>query len=154
LILPTLLSFQNDELYFKHESALVGKTFYDAVFPYDKCSVIGLMLSDGTVKIFPRLNTIINIDDQIIVIAEDDDKIILSSEYLLLLLSNPMTRRATKRIERNLLLGWNKKAPLIAKELDTYVTRGSELHILTNSDTITQFMKEELVNELTEQKIF
>ncbi|CAF3595622.1 unnamed protein product [Rotaria sp. Silwood1] len=65
-----------------------------------------------------------------------------------------MTRRATKRIERNLLLGWNKKAPLIAKELDTYVTRGSELHILTNSDTITQFMKEELVNELTEQKIF
>ncbi|CAF5070326.1 unnamed protein product, partial [Rotaria sp. Silwood1] len=83
VILATLLSFQNDEIYFKHESALVGKTFYDAVFPYDKCSVIGLMLSDGTVKIFPRLNTIINIDDQIIVIAEDDDKIILSSEYLL-----------------------------------------------------------------------
>ncbi|CAF5095446.1 unnamed protein product, partial [Rotaria sp. Silwood1] len=51
VILLTLLSFQNDEIYFKHESALVGRTFYDAVFPYDKCSVIGLILSDGTVKI-------------------------------------------------------------------------------------------------------
>jgi hypothetical protein len=148
------------------------------------------MLSDGTVKIFPQLDTIINIDDQIIVIAEDDDKIILSSDYLLhinnkysrstsssdyllhinntysrstsssvinhntVLLSKSMTRGAKKRIERNLVLGWNNKAPLIAKELDTYVARGSELHILTNSDKITQFINEKLVNELTEQKIF
>ncbi|CAF0971934.1 unnamed protein product [Rotaria sordida] len=173
IILSTLLSFQNAEIYFKHESALVGRTFYDAVFAYNKCSVIGLMLSDGTVKIFPRLTTIINTDDQIIVIAEDDDQIILPSDYLLhinneysgstssslinhntVLLSNPMTRRATKKIERNLLLGWNNKAPLIAKELDTYVARGSELHILTNSDIITQFINEQLVNELTKQKIF
>ena len=130
------------------------------------------MLSDGTVKIFPRLNTIINIDDQIIVIAEDDDKIILSSDYLLginkysvstlsslinhntVLLSEPMTIGIKKQIERNLVLGWNNKAPLIAKELDTYVARGSELHILTNSNKIIEFINEELVNELTEQKIF
>jgi hypothetical protein len=130
------------------------------------------MLSDGTVKIFPQLNTIINIDDQIIVIAEDDDKILLSSDYLLginkkysgatsssvinlntVLSSKSMTRGATKKIERNLVLGWNNKAPLIAKELDTYVARGSELHILTNSDKITQFINEQLINELTEQKI-
>ncbi|CAF3931736.1 unnamed protein product, partial [Rotaria sordida] len=173
IILTTLLSFQGDEIYFKHENALVGRTFYDAVFSYNKCSVIGLMLSDGTVKIIPPLNTIINIDDQIIVIAEDDDKIILSSDYLLrinnqysgstsssvtnhntVLLAKPMTREATKRIERTLILGWNNKAPLIAKELDTYVARGSELHILTNSDKITQFINQQLVNELTEQKLF
>jgi hypothetical protein len=173
IILTDLVSFQGDEIYFKHESALVGKTFYDAAFAYSKCSVIGLMLSDGTVKIFPQLNTKINIDDKIIVIAEDDDKIILSSDYLLsidteysgqislpiidhntVLLSRPITKETTKTIERNLLLGWNKRAPLIVKELDTYVARGSELHILTNSDKITQFINEQLVNELTEQKIF
>ena len=173
IILTTLLSFRSDEIYFKHESALAGRTFYDAVFSYNKCSVIGLMLSDGTVKIFPRLNTTINIDDQIIVIAEDDDQIILSSDYLLhinneysgstsssvtnhntVLLSKSMSRGAIKQIERNLVLGWNNKAPLIAKELDNYVARGSELHILTNSDKITQLINEQLVNELSEQKIF
>jgi hypothetical protein len=127
------------------------------------------MLSDGTVKICPRLDTIINIDDQIIVIAEDDDKIILSSHisnkysgstssslinHNTVLLSKPMIGGVTKKIERNLILGWNNKAPLIAKELDTYVARGSELHILTNSDKIIQFINEQLVNELTEQQIF
>ena len=65
-----------------------------------------------------------------------------------------MTTGATKKIERNLVLGWNNKAPLIAKELDTYVARGSELHILTNSDQVTQFINKQLVNELTEQKLF
>ncbi|CAF4009833.1 unnamed protein product, partial [Rotaria sordida] len=173
IILTTLLSFQGDEIYFKYESALVGRTFYDAVFSYNKCSVIGLMLSDGTVKILPPSNTIINIDDQIIVIAEDDDKIILSFDYLLrinnqysgptsssvinhntVLLAKSMTREATKNIERTLILGWNNKAPLIAKELDTYVAHGSELHILTNSDEITQFINQQLVNELAEQKLF
>ncbi len=158
IILTNLLSFRYDEIYFKYESALVGRTFYDAIFAYNKCSVIGLMLSDGTVTIFPQLNTIINIDDQIIVIAEDDDQIILSSDsnkkysgtsvinHNTVLLSKHMT----KKIERNLLLGWNTKAPLIVKELDTNVARGSELHILTNSDKITQFINEQLVNELTE----
>ncbi len=168
IILTSLLSFRNDEIYFKHENALVGRTFYNAIFSYKKCSVIGLMLSDGTVKIFPQLNTIINNDDQIIVIAEDNDKIRLSSDYLLrinkkysevidhntVLLSKPITRDATKKFERNLLLGWNNKAPLIAKELDTYVAHGSELHILINSHKIIQFINEELVNKLTEQKIF
>jgi hypothetical protein len=166
IILTNLLSFRYDEIYFKYESALVGRTFYDAIFAYNKCSVIGLMLSDGTVQIFPPLNTIINIDDQIIVIAEDDDQIILSSDsnnkysgtsvinHNTVFLSKHMTTGAIKKIERNLLLGWNTKAPLIAKELDTYVARGSELHILTNSDKIIQFINEQLVNELTEQKLF
>jgi hypothetical protein len=38
--------------------------------------------------------------------------------------------------------------------LDTYVAHGSELHILTNSDKTKQFINEQLVNELTEQKLF
>lgn len=175
-ILTTLLSFQNDEIYFKHENALVGKTFYDAIFSYKKCSVIGLMLSDGTVKIFPRSNTKIYSDDQIILIAENYNKILLSSDYLLRtnnrypkrmlassvaainyntpLLSKSTTRETTKKIERNLLLGWNNKAAFIAKEFDTYVAHGSELHILTNSEKIIRFINEQLVNQLTVQKVF
>lgn len=162
IIITTLLSFRNYEIYFKHEKALVGRTLYDALFSYKKCSVIGLMLSDGTAKIFPRLNTIINSDDQITVITEDPDKILLSSDYLsrinnkyseaipssssvinynTVLLSKPlMTSEITKKIERNLVLGWNNKAPLIARELDKYAVHGSELHILANSDKIIQFI--------------
>jgi hypothetical protein len=81
IILTTLLSFHDDEIYFKYENALAGRTFYDAIFSYNKCSVIGLMLSDGTVKLFPPLNTTINMDDQLIVIAEDDDKMIFIIQF-------------------------------------------------------------------------
>ncbi|CAF1473728.1 unnamed protein product [Adineta steineri] len=179
VILTTLLSFQNDEIYFKYEKALVGRTFYDAIFSYNKCSVIGLMLADGTVKLCPQLDTIINIDDKIIVIAEDDDKIIviaedddkiiLSSDNLsrstrsisastinhnINSPSQQMIRGTTKKVERNLILGWNNRAPLIAKELDTYVARGSELHILTDSDKVASFINEQLAIELIEQQVF
>ncbi|UJR07173.1 hypothetical protein I4U23_011461 [Adineta vaga] len=159
IILATLLSFENDEIYFKYENKLVGKTFYDALFSYRKCSVIGLMFSDGTVKLCPQLDTIININDQIIVIAEDDDKIILSPDHLRQhhptnFLSQQILERTVKTIERNLILGWNSRAALIAKELDTYVAHGSELHILINSKKIIDFITKELTNELKEQKIF
>ncbi len=32
IILTSLLSFENDEIYFKHESALTGRTFYVLYF--------------------------------------------------------------------------------------------------------------------------
>ncbi|CAF1420884.1 unnamed protein product [Adineta ricciae] len=169
IILSTLLSFQDDEIYFKHEKGLIGKTFHDAIFSYKKCSVIGLMFADGTVKLCPRLDTIINADDKIIAIAEDDAKVILSSENLLyreyahmrtginrhtVSPSLHFASGGTKKVERNLILGWNTRAPLIAKELDTYVAHGSELHVLTNSETIVHSINTQLTNELIQQKVF
>ncbi|CAF1106368.1 unnamed protein product [Didymodactylos carnosus] len=168
VILSNLLSFRGDEIYFKHEKALVGRTFHDALFAYNKCSAIGLMLPDGTVKMLPPLDTIINTKDQIIVIAEDDNKITLSSNYLALkhkdappiLFSEinpntiPLSTPTSTKVERNIICGWNNKVPLISKELDTYVSHGSELHILTNSDEAKQFATNQLVNELKQQKLF
>ncbi|CAF1291783.1 unnamed protein product, partial [Didymodactylos carnosus] len=168
VILSNLLSFRDDEIYFKYERALIGRTFHDALFAYEKCSVIGLMLSDGTVKMLPPLDTVINIDDQIIVIAEDDAKVILSSNYVAYIAkySSPISQsvinlstiqlaRATAtKVERNIICGWNNKTPLIAKELDSYVSHGSELHILTNSVEAKKFVSNQLVNELKHQKLY
>ncbi|CAF1330598.1 unnamed protein product, partial [Didymodactylos carnosus] len=168
VILSSLLSFRDDEIYFKLERALFGRTFHEALFSYEKCSVIGLMLADGTVKMLPPLDTVINIDDQIIVIAEDDAKVILSSNYVARIAkySFPIsssvinlsavqlsTTTATK-VERNIICGWNNKAPLIAKELDSYVSHGSELHILTNSAEAKTYVSNYLVNELKRQKLY
>ncbi|CAF4408948.1 unnamed protein product, partial [Adineta steineri] len=57
-------------------------------------------------------------------------------------------------IEKNIILGWNSKASLIAKQLDNYVSEGSELHILTNIDKATKIITEQLVNELKKQKLY
>ncbi|CAF1035615.1 unnamed protein product [Didymodactylos carnosus] len=168
VILSSLLSFRDDEIYFKYERALIGRTFHDALFAYEKCSVIGLMLSDGTVKMLPPLDTVINMDDQIIVIAEDDDKISLSSNYLariakysspisqlvITLSAIQLSKTTATKVERNIICGWNNKIPLIAKELENYVSHGSELHILTNSVEAQKFVSNHLVNELEHQKLY
>ncbi|CAF4573338.1 unnamed protein product, partial [Didymodactylos carnosus] len=116
----------------------------------------------------PPLDTVINMDDQIIVIAEDDDKITLSLNYLAYIAkySSPISQSvitlgtiqlaktiATK-VERNIICGWNNKTPLMIKELENYVSHGSELHILTNSVEAQKFVSDHLVNELEHQKLY
>jgi hypothetical protein len=165
LILSMLLSFKYDEIYFKYEPLLVGKTFYDALFLYRTCSIIGLMFADQTIKICPSRDTIIHQNDQIIVIAEDDDAIHLSTNLPIKYSSistlfqtdfSIITSNNQKQtnIEKNIILGWNSKASLIAKQLDNYVSEGSELHFLTNIDKATKIITEQLVNELKRQKLY
>lgn len=161
VILSMLLSFKYDEIYFKSEPLLVGKTFYDALFLYRTCSVIGLMFADETIQICPSRDTIIHQNDQIIVIAEDDDAINLSTKYSSIstlfqtdnLIITSINDKQTN-IEKNIILGWNSKASLIAKQLDNYVSDGSELHILTNNDKAIKIITEQLVNELKKQKLY
>ena len=157
-----LLSFNYDEIYFKSEPLLVGRTFREVLFLYRTCSVIGLMFADETIKICPSSDTIIRPNDQIIVIAEDDDAINLSTKYQSIPalfqreisgLSDNKEKDQTN-IEKNLILGWNSKATLIAKQLDNYVSEDSELHILTNSDRAIKIITEQLVNELKRQKLY
>ncbi|CAF2367486.1 unnamed protein product [Rotaria sp. Silwood2] len=161
IILSMLLSFKYDEIYFKYEPLLVGKTFNDALFLYRTSSVIGLMFADETIKICPLGDTIINSNDQIIVIAEDDDAINISSNYssITMLCETDIStiticNEKQMNIEKNIILGWNSKASLIAKQLDNYVSEGSELHILTNIDKAKKIITEQLVNELKRQKLY
>ena len=156
VILSMLLSFDYDEIYFKYEPSLVGRTFHEALFLYRRSSVIGLMFADESIKICPAPETIIRPYDQIIVIAEDDDAILLSNNVPLPsppIFSVIPSDRQTK-IEKNIILGWNSKASLIAKQLDQYVAEGSELHVLTNVEKATKIITEQLVNELERQTLY
>ncbi|CAF0910602.1 unnamed protein product [Didymodactylos carnosus] len=158
VILSIILSFKYDEIYFKREPSLSGKTFYDVVFSYPTSSVIGIMFADETVKICPARNTILQSNDQIIAIAEDDDALIMSPTFADRITYNPQAITSatieSAKVEKNIVLGWNSKAPLIAKQLDNYVAAGSELHFLTNNEKATKIITEQLVNELTKQKLY
>lgn len=158
IILSMLLSFKYSEIYFKSEPLLDGRTFHDALFLYRTSSVIGVMQADETIKICPSPDTVLQANDQIIVIAEDDDAILLEPNFPALVEGRapfvpPPVERQTN-VEKNIILGWNSKASLIAKQLDNYVSEGSELHILTNMDRAMRTITEQLVNELHRQKIY
>ncbi len=134
IVYTELLDFGGDEIYFKEEPTLVGKSFGDSLFVYETSSVMGLQYSDGSVALNPPMDTIIKPGDRVIAISEDDDTIKLSG-----LTSYDIDESAiqehiatTPQPERILILGWNKRAPTIVNELDNYVAPGSSLTLVAD----------------------
>lgn len=134
IIYMQLLCYEGDEMYFKQEPSLVGKTYKDALFAYNTSTVMGYMNKAGIVKINPPMDTILADGDKILAISEDDDTIVLSGltdfeinhEFIV-----ESIRQSSVFKEKNLVLGWNQKGRTIIKELDKYVGAGSEVHIVS-----------------------
>ena len=134
IVYTELLDYDGDEIYFQAEPQLVGKTYGEALFAYENCSVMGLRQAAGGVKINPPSETVIREGDKIIAIAEDDDKVVFSGfehvsidESLIVAASGESSQ--PKRI---LILGWNKRGETIVRELDNYVANGSYLKIVAD----------------------
>ena len=129
-----LLDFSGNEFYFHEEPGLVGKTFGEAVFAYEDSLVLGICPAGGAAQLNPAMDTRIAAGDRLIVIAEDDSTIHLSGA------TNPKIqedaiqpdRFKQPAPERTLILGWNKRAPAILVELDSYVAPGSSVTVVAD----------------------
>jgi len=144
LIYTELLNFGGDEIYFKEEPSLSGKTFSDALFAYEDSAIIGLQQVDGSIKLNPPMETRITPGDKIIAVSADDDTIRLSGLTNAPIQSN-LIRSSAKREglppEKALLIGWNDSAAVIVRELDNYVAKGSTVTVVTDpayDETINQ----------------
>jgi voltage-gated potassium channel Kch len=126
-----LLDYGGDEVYFKHEPALAGKSFAEALAAYEDSAVIGLRFSDGTIRLNPPMETRLGPDDRVIAISADDDTIRLSKAAGAVdegAIRTPAP--AQKTPERTLILGWNDRASSIIAELDAYVGPGSSVLVV------------------------
>ena len=83
----------------------------------------------------PPPQTPIEAGDQIIAISEDDDTIRLSGranvEINVQAIREAPVREQSP--ERTLILGWNRRAPIIINELDQYVAPGSEVMVVADT---------------------
>ncbi len=76
-----LLNFEGDEIYFKQEDSLVGKTFRQALLAFEDSSVIGLhSVGQGKTVLNPAPDTLIQPGDQIVAISEDEYSVILNGK--------------------------------------------------------------------------
>lgn len=129
-----LLDFAGDEIYFQQEPKLTGKTFAEALLAYDDSTIIGL-LSDGWVpRINPPMDRVIKEGDQVIAIAEDDDRVVLSGKVDVSISHEAIAiqERTEAAPENVLILGWNRYAGTVIRELDHYVTPGSAVAIIAD----------------------
>lgn len=129
-----LLDFDGCEIYTIAQPELSGKSFASAVLSYENSTLIGLALPSGKIEINPPPNRVIADDEKAIIISEDDASIVtwdgdLGIDKAAIL---PIVRRVTD-VERTLILGWNRRGPMITRELARYVAPGSQLIIAADA---------------------
>lgn len=136
IVFHELMDFDGAEIYFKEEKALAGKTYADTVMAYEDSAVIGLQYADGTVKINPSMNYYIQEGDKVIAITEDDNTMVVSKKTNYTISEKNIVSMISDTMisERILLLGWNKRAFTIIKEMDNYVASGSYMKIVSSFD--------------------
>ena len=129
-----LLDFDGSEIYTAEVASLNDKFFGHAVMDFDTSSLIGICDAAGKVHINPPMNRKFRDGDQGIFIAEDDSAIraITTPPEV----QAAAVRKATAKeigSERTLVLGWNRRGAIIAKELARYVAAGSLLTIAADT---------------------
>ncbi|MGW0748042.1 CASTOR/POLLUX-related putative ion channel [Streptomyces sp. NPDC002587] len=135
LVYQELLDFEGDEFYTAAATGLAGRTFGEALLSFATSAVVGLLRADGAIALNPDPATAIGADDRIIVISQDDDTAVpvdVTScvEEEAIVTAEP----AVPVAERLLLLGWNRRAPLIVDQLDQYVSPGTTLDVVALGD--------------------
>lgn len=134
VVYTELLDFGGDEIYFQEEPTLVGKVYGDALTSYEDSAIFGIRSKDGPLSLNPPMDTIIRKGDQMIAISEDDETVRVSDDRNLGVDTSLFrtSRSIVSESEHTLILGWNWRAPLIIRELDHYVARGSTIRIVTD----------------------
>ncbi len=156
VVYTELLGYEGNEIYFKQEPNLVGKTFKEALFAYQQCALIGIQRKAGEVLINPTADLRIEAGDSIIAIAEDDSMMQLTQNNHAIdtaLLSTEMSQRGEAPKERTLIIGWNTKGLKIIRELENYVAHGSEVVILNEEGSTTEKDRRVLEKIIKKQKI-
>lgn len=135
VVYTELMDFGGDEIYFKQEPALSGKTFGESLLAYEDSSLMGIRKADGRILLGPAMDTVIEANDQIFALSADDDTIHVSSRV-----QAPINERAirssgtplTPKPEKCLILGWNRSGTTIVRELDNYVAQGSQVTVVAD----------------------
>ncbi|MCO5293535.1 MAG: hypothetical protein M9882_01325 [Homoserinimonas sp.] len=125
-----LLDFDGDEIYIAPAPELAGSTFAKVQLDFAKSCVIGVV-RNGEIELNPNPDSVIQPEDSLIHICADDSAIHRTEP------GKPDPRqfatvsKKTYSKGRTLILGSNSDLPIIVRELDDYVERGSELVVVS-----------------------
>ncbi len=154
VVYTELMDFGGDEIYFKQEPALVGKTFGEILTAYEDSTVMGIRKADGSIHMNPPMDSPIEPGDGIFAISEDDDTIHMSNLNVIPIDSS-LIRTGSKNTkpvpDRTLILGWNRCASIIMRELDEYVAPGSGITVVAEGARLKSEIKS-CIKNLKKQK--
>lgn len=129
-----LLDFDGCEIYTLEQPDLAGNVFGDSLMAYEGSTLIGLCAPDGAVTLNPPMDTVIVPGTKAIIIAEDDAAVRIATDNISVDIEAIRVAEPRPALpERTLILGWNRRAKVIAYELSRYVAPGSVLAIAADT---------------------
>lgn len=150
LVYAELMDFAGGEMYFHVEPRLVGSSFADCILSYPHCAVVGVQFENGKVTVNPAKDYCLKAGDRVVVLAEDDSEIRTGKLPARSQAGPKADPEVQRHPEKVLILGWNDKAPIIMRELDRYMPRGSALTLVSTYDVARQFDEQvPMLNNLT-----
>jgi hypothetical protein len=125
-----ILSYDGCEMYF-YKADWGAKKFADLAYHFPDGVPMGIRHADDSLTLNPKLDYAMRDDDEILIIADDDSTIEFLSHPVAQPTSYPaIERRLEQKQEKELILGWNYKAPVIISEFADYVKDGSQIDIM------------------------
>ncbi|MFE4829270.1 NAD-binding lipoprotein [Streptomyces sp. NPDC056672] len=133
LVLRDLLDFAGDEFHFADATAFHGGPFGATLLGHAGSCVVGLLTPQGNTLLNPPADTVVIPGSRLIVLTRDDDTAQLEDCRHLVDPSVIATvQPPPEAAARLLLLGWNRRAPLVVSQLRRTARPGSVLDVLTD----------------------
>ncbi|MFE2136605.1 hypothetical protein ACFW9X_26040 [Streptomyces sp. NPDC059466] len=133
LVLRDLLDFAGDEFHLADGSAFHGGTFGTVLLGHATSCVVGLFTPDGRTLLNPPADTVVAPGTLLIVLTRDDGTTRPEDCRPLVdraaIVTDPPPPDGAAHL---LLLGWNRRAPLVVDQLRRTVRPGSVLHVVTD----------------------
>ncbi len=160
VVYTELMNYGGDEIYFKEEPALAGKTFGEALLQFEDSAVMGVQFADGRAvggtSLNPPMDTRLSTGDKVIAISADDDTIRLAGLPSIPLDKGSIANAKGVQLsapEKCLILGWNRSAAIILRELDNYVAPGSEAMVVVDTAVSAEAEEAEAVVQVELRKM-
>ena len=133
VVYTELLDFDGDEVYFRHDPELEGRTYGDALMRYQDCCVIGLH-TGGETKLNPPVDTRIEPGAAVIAIAEDDSQLLAAGGVTAEVDEDAILPAATRGTSpvHTVIIGANSRTGTVIRELDEYVDAGSTVLVVAD----------------------
>lgn len=141
-----ILSFDGCEMYF-YESEWDNASFGEIAYHFPDGVPVGIRGADGQITLNPPGSRVLESNDQILIVADDDSTI----EFREQVVAHPADYqlsdvRSEQRVERELMIGWTFKSPIIVREFADYIKAGSQIHVLLKKPTEEQAQEIETLN--------
>jgi hypothetical protein len=136
-VFEELLTYEGNEIYVSPEDRLSGLTFGDALYCYETSIPLGVRCANGDLRVLPMMYAPISDGDEIIAVSADANtvNVRLTDDATIDEKALEVGRVPAAMPRRILIVGYNRRAWLLIKQLDRLVAGGSELKIAVEQPT-------------------